>query len=168
MEQISLRISQATISVELAKVGEKSALLSLNTARTQMRASQAALELATQNLSHNELVAPWDGTIAELSLTLDEYVQPGQTISTLADFSSWKVETDNLTEIEVPVVSVGQKVSINPDALPELELNGIVSSISQLYTEKRGDVTYTVTIDLEESDPRLRWGMTMVVTFPDT
>lgn len=168
VEQISLRISQATISVELAKVGEKSALLSLNTARTQMRASQAALELATQNLSHNELVAPWDGTIAELSLTLDEYVQPGQTISTLADFSSWKVETDNLTEIEVPVVSVGQKVSINPDALPELELNGIVSSISQLYTEKRGDVTYTVTIDLEESDPRLRWGMTMVVTFPDT
>ena len=63
---------------------------------------------------------------------------------------------------------MGQSVSINPDALPELQLNGIVSSISQLFTEKRGDVTYTVTIDLEDSDPRLRWGMTMVVTFPDS
>jgi multidrug resistance efflux pump len=168
MEQIKLRISQATISVELAKVGEKSALLSLNTARTQMRASQAALDSATQNLVYNELVAPWDGTIADLPLTLDEYVQPGQPIATLADFSVWKVETDNLTEIEVPDVSVGQNVSINPDALPELELNGIVSSISQLFTEKRGDVTYTVTIDLKESDPRLKWGMTMVVTFPDS
>ena len=167
IEQIQLRISQAKISVDLAKVIEKSTLLSLNTARTQMRASQAALELATQNLAHNELVAPWDGTIADLSLTLDEYVQPGQPIATLADFSSWKVETDNLTEIEVPDVSVGQNVNINPDALPELELNGVVSSISQLFTEKRGDVTYTVTIDLEESDPRLRWGMTMVVTFRD-
>ena len=168
MEQIQLRISQATISVELAKVGEKSALLSLNTARTQMRASQAALDLATQNLAHNELVAPWDGTIADLPLTLDEYVQPGQPIATMADFSVWKVETDNLTEIEVPDVSEGQNVSINPDALPELKLNGKVSSISQLFTEKRGDVTYTVTIDLEESDPRLRWGMTMVVTFSDS
>ena len=167
IDQIQLRISQAKISVDLAKVIEKSTLLSLNTARTQMRASQAALELATQNLAHNELVAPWDGTIADLSLTLDEYVQPGQPIATLADFSSWKVETDNLTEIEVPDVSVGQNVNINPDALPELELNGVVSSISQLFTEKRGDVTYTVTIDLEESDPRLRWGMTMVVTFRD-
>ena len=167
IEQIQLRISQAKISVDLAKVIEKSTLLSLNTARTQMRASQAALELATQNLAHNELVAPWDGTIADLSLTLDEYVQPGQPIATLADFSSWKVETDNLTEIEVPDVSVGQNVNINPDALPELELNGVVRSISQLFTEKRGDVTYTVTIDLEESDPRLRWGMTMVVTFRD-
>ncbi len=168
IQQIQLRISQATISVELAKVGEKSALLSLNTARTQMRASQAALDSATQNLAHNELVAPWDGTIADLPLTLDEYVQPGQPIATLADFSVWKVETDNLTEIEVPDVSVGQNVSINPDALPELKLNGKVSSISQLFTEKRGDVTYTVTIDLEESDPRLRWGMTMVVTFSDS
>ena len=168
IQQIQLRISQATISVELAKIGEKSALLSLNTARTQMRASQAALDSATQNLAHNELVAPWDGTIADLPLTLDEYVQPGQPIATLADFSIWKVETDNLTEIEVPDVSVGQSVSINPDALPELQLNGIVSSISQLFTEKRGDVTYTVTIDLEDSDPRLRWGMTMVVTFPDS
>ena len=168
IQQIQLRISQATISVELAKIGEKSALLSLNTARTQMKASQAALDSATQNLAHNELVAPWDGTIADLPLTLDEYVQPGQPIATLADFSIWKVETDNLTEIEVPDVSVGQSVSINPDALPELQLNGIVSSISQLFTEKRGDVTYTVTIDLEDSDPRLRWGMTMVVTFPDS
>ena len=168
MEQIKLRISQATISVDLAKVAEKSALLSLNTARTQMRASQAALDSATQNLANNELVAPWDGTIADLPLILDEYVQPGQPIATLADFSVWKIETDNLTEIEVPDVSVGQNVNINPDALPELELNGIVSSISQLFTEKRGDVTYTVTIDLEESDPRLRWGMTMVVTFSDS
>jgi len=168
IQQIQLRISQATISVELAKVGEKSALLSLNTARTQMRASQAALDSATQNLAHNELVAPWDGTIADLPLTLDEYVQPGQPIATLADFSVWKVETDNLTEIEVPDVSVGQNVIINPDAVPELKLNGKVSSISQLFTEKRGDVTYTVTIDLEESDPRLRWGMTMVVTFSDS
>ena len=133
-----------------------------------MRASQAALDLATQNLAHNELVAPWDGTIADLPLTLDEYVQPGQPIATIADFSVWKVETDNLTEIEVPDVSEGQNVSINPDALPELKLNGKVSSISQLFTEKRGDVTYTVTIDLEESDPRLRWGMTMVVTFSDS
>ena len=66
----------------------------------------------------------------------------------------------------MPEVILGQQVSITPDALPELDLPGIVTDISTLHTEKRGDVTYTVTISLEESDPRLRWGMTMVVTFP--
>ena len=168
MQQLKLRISQAIISVELTKVREESALLALNSARTQMRASQAALESAAHNLTHNDLVAPWDGTVANLTLTLDEYVQPGQSIGTLADFSDWKIETDNLTEIEVPEVSVGQDVSISPDALTELKLNGTVTSISKLFKEKRGDVTYTVTVDLKENDPRLRWGMTMVVTFPDS
>ena len=168
MQQLKLRISQAIISVELTKIREESALLALNSARTQMRASQAALESAAHNLTHNDLVAPWDGTVANLTLTLDEYVQPGQSIGTLADFSDWKIETDNLTEIEVPEVSVGQDVSISPDALTELKLHGTVTSISKLFKEKRGDVTYTVTVDLKENDPRLRWGMTMVVTFPDS
>ena len=63
---------------------------------------------------------------------------------------------------------MGQDVKISPDALPELELHGTVTSISKLFLEKRGDVTYTVTVDLTDTNPRLRWGMTMVVTFPDS
>ena len=33
----------------------------------------------------------------------------------------------------------------------------------ELSEEKRGDVTYTVTIQLNQVDPRLRWGMTALV-----
>jgi len=166
-QQVELKIQQAEIAVELSKISEESALVSLNSARTQMRASQAALESATQNLNDNDLVAPWDGTLADLQLTVDEYVQAGQSIGTIADFSKWKVETDNLTEIEVPSVSIGQTVTMIPDALSDLELQGTVSSISQLFVEKRGDVTYTVNIDINKTDPRLRWGMTIVVNFPE-
>ncbi|HAJ05971.1 MAG TPA: hypothetical protein DCL76_05410, partial [Chloroflexi bacterium] len=166
-QQVELKIHQAEIAVELSKISEESALVSLNSARTQMRASQAALESATQNLNDNDLVAPWDGTLADLQLTVDEYVLPGQSIGTIADFSKWKVETDNLTEIEVPSISIGQTVTMIPDALSDLELQGTVSSISQLFVEKRGDVTYTVNIDINKTDPRLRWGMTIVVNFPE-
>ena len=166
-QQVELKIQQAEIAVELSKISEESALVSLNSARTQMRASQAALESATQNLNDNDLVAPWDGTLADLQLTVDEYVQAGQSIGTIADFSKWKVETDNLTEIEVPSISIGQTVTMIPDALSDLELQGTVSSISQLFVEKRGDVTYTVNIDANQTDPRLRWGMTIVVNFPE-
>ena len=156
----------AAVAVELAHIQQESASVSVESARALTRSTRASLESANANLAHNELRAPWSGLIADLPIKLDAYVQPGQTVSTIADFSGWKVETDNLTEIEVPEVILGQQVSITPDSLPELDLPGIVTDISTLHTEKRGDVTYTVTVSLEESDPRLRWGMTMVVTFP--
>ena len=87
--------------------------------------------------------------------------------NSLADFSEWYVETDNLTEIEVVDVSIGQNVEIIPDALPDLSLIGQVESIKDKFEEKRGDITYTTRILVDEIDPRLRWGMTVVVTFKE-
>jgi hypothetical protein len=46
-----------------------------------------------------------------------------------------------------------------------LELKGVVDAIKDLSEEKRGDVTYTTTILLDQADPRLRWGMTVSVDF---
>jgi hypothetical protein len=51
------------------------------------------------------------------------------------------------------------------DALPDVELNGNVFSISQNYSENQGDVVYEVTILLTDIDPAMRWGMTAVVNF---
>jgi len=62
-------------------------------------------------------------------------------------------------------VRVGQSVKIVPDALPDLELGGTVERIKDVFEEKRGDITYTVRIKLNQSDERLRWGMTVAVTF---
>ena len=162
----SVQHESAAVAVDVARVQQESSAVAVDSARAQELSAQAVLEAAEADLARNELRAPWSGSIAALPLKMDAYVQPGQPVATLADFSGWKVETDNLTEIEVPEVALGQKVSITPDALPELELPGVVTDISALHAEKRGDVTYTVTVAVEKSDPRLRWGMTMVVTFP--
>jgi len=86
-------------------------------------------------------------------------------VATVADFSQWFVETDNLTEIEVVEVSVAQAVTIVPDALPDVELTGSVDSIADYFEEKRGDITYTARILVDDIEPLLRWGMTVVVTF---
>jgi multidrug resistance efflux pump len=62
-------------------------------------------------------------------------------------------------------VTEGQKASTVLDALPDVTLNGVVTSISPVFEEKRGDVTYTVTVELTNTDPHMRWGMTAVTTF---
>jgi multidrug resistance efflux pump len=128
------------------------------TTQTNVLAAQAAIDKL-------DLVAPLDGTLATLDLIAGDQVAAGEPVAVLADFSNWMVETFDLTERDVPDVHLGQPVTITLDALPGLELSGTVEHISDLYTEKGGDITYTVRIRLDEGHENLRWGMTALVTF---
>jgi hypothetical protein len=100
-----------------------------------------------------------------MDLKEGEQAIPGQQAVVLADLSGWVVETEDLNEMEVPQVQEGQIASLIPEPIPDLELSGTVDSISQIYQELHGDITYQARINLDESDPRLRWGMTVTVRF---
>ena len=134
-------------------------------AEARIKAADENLTAAKANLDNLDLKATINGTVVDLDLVVGQDVSPGQPVMRVADLSELYVETDDLTEIEVVDVQVGQKVSVVADALPEVEMTGTVESISQVFEEKRGDITYTVRIILDDPDPRLRWGMTVVVTF---
>jgi HlyD family secretion protein len=86
-------------------------------------------------------------------------------VVTLGDFTQWVVKTNNLTEIEVVRLQDGQTAEVVLDALPDVTLTGKVTKIASVFVESRGDITYTVTVTLDQSDPRARWGMTAQVTF---
>jgi len=83
----------------------------------------------------------------------------------VADTSSWIIETTDITELEVVDVAVGQKVTFTADALPDVTLDGVVTAISQAAYTQSGDVLYTVYIKVNDVDPRLKWGMTVEATF---
>ena len=134
-------------------------------AEARIKAAQTSLDAAQSALKDSEIVSPFSGQIADLSVHAGEWVTSNQPVVVLADLSQWEIETDDLTELDVPGVRLGQTATIRPDALPELELKGTVGTIKGLSEEKRGDVTYTATILLNQADPRLRWGMTVAVDF---
>jgi multidrug resistance efflux pump len=90
-------------------------------------------------------------------------IGPGLVVASIADLQSWEVDTDDLSEVDVVNVQPGQAVSLTLDALPGLTLNGAVTAITPRAENKRGDVTYTVKIRIDQPDPRLRWGMTAQV-----
>ncbi len=127
--------------------------------------AEAQLAAAEAALANVELTAPFAGTVAGVMTKVGEMAAPGQPAVVLADFSSWVIETDNLTEIELPEIGLGQQVLINFDALSDVELRGTVTAIRPLFEMRQGDVTYVVKIALDEDDTRLQWGMTAVVTF---
>ncbi|MCE9646144.1 MAG: HlyD family secretion protein [Chloroflexi bacterium] len=133
----------------------------------QLSMARANLEAAKDALSSYVLTAPFDGIVAEVNVKVGEQVGTDTRAVSVADFSSWIVETTDVTELEVVKLSAGQKVSLVPDALPGLTLKGTITDISQAYTQQGGDILYTVKVRIENPDPALRWGMTVEATFLD-
>ncbi|MGH2524240.1 MAG: HlyD family secretion protein, partial [Anaerolineales bacterium] len=168
LAQAKEALAQATLAdaqAKYAKVQSGPDPAQLQLAEARLAAAQTTLAAAQSALENAELRAPFAGSIGKLDLKVGEQVAPGQPVATLADFSSWVIETDNLTEIEVVKITQGQGVTVKLDALPDLPLRGQVESIGNVFEEKRGDITYTVRIALADADPQLRWGMTAEVTF---
>jgi multidrug resistance efflux pump len=108
-------------------------------AQARITVAEAALLAAQTAMADSELVAPISGKVVDLDIKEGEWAGAGQPVIVIADDTDWLVETDDLTEIEVPQVYLGQPVVVTPDALPDLELAGVVETIKDLSEEKRGD-----------------------------
>ncbi len=81
----------------------------------------------------------------------------------LAILDRLQARTVDLTELDVAQLTEGQAAVVKIDALPDVELSGRVARIGLRSVDYRGDVTYPVTVELEENVPGLRWGMTALV-----
>jgi multidrug resistance efflux pump len=134
------------------------ALAQLDAMNTQVAAAQNALD-------NYDLKAPFAGTVEDTNVSVSQIVSPQIWVVALADTSQWYVDTSDLTETDVVKVSMGQAVNVTADALPGVNMDGVVESISGAPVFQGGDILYTVHILLKNPDPRLLWGMTMEETF---
>ena len=137
----------------------------LTLAEARVASALAAVEAKKIQVDNQSLVAPFSGTIVDVNVTENESLEPSKWAILLADFNNLYVETTDLTELEVVSISVGQKVTLIPDALPDVELTGEVVEISDKFQTKSGDVLYDVRILLKTPNSRLRWGMTVEIEF---
>jgi multidrug resistance efflux pump len=126
--------------------------------------AQSQLKAAQTSQSDLSLKAPFAGTLISSSLEVGEGVSP-QTVIMLGDVSSWKIETTDLTELDVPGVKEGDQVQITFDAVPDLILPGHVTRIRTIGEDQQGDIVYKVYIDLDKQDARLLWNMKAFVSF---
>lgn len=161
--------AQARLNIALGQ--QKAAQAQLDLVKTgstqeQIDAARARVTQAQAALDETTLTAPFDGTIAELTVNVGEMVGPGARVASIADLDQWQVETDDLNEVDVVDVQPNAPATITVDALPGVSLAGQIESIEPRSTVKRGDVTYTTKVTITDQDPRLKWGMTASVTIP--
>lgn len=134
-------------------------------AEARLNNAKAQVSSADENLANYELKAPFDGEIMDLNVSVNQMVGPETWAVIVADTSQWYIDTSDLTELEVVDVAVGQNVTIAADALPDVGMHGVVDEISKSFKSQGGDILYTVRIKVNDVDPRMRWGMTVEVTF---
>ncbi len=157
VKQAEAGVPAAQAVVVAAQAGLASAEAALDTARTN-------LETAEQKLADYEIVTPFAGTVSQVRVRAGEFVAAGTPVISIGDNSIWYVDTDDLSEIDVVQVQVGQQAVVKIDALPSEEYRGVVNKITPRSETKRGDVTYTVTIEMNDAqNAPLRWGMTAFV-----
>jgi len=135
-------------------------------AQLDVEHAQQALEAAQADLARAMLLAPFDGVVSAVPVSVGEWAAPGATVVELLDVSRWRIETKNVGELEIGRVRVGQEVLVRVNAFRDETLHGRVVTISPVAVVQQGDTTYTLTIELEPTDLNLRPGMTAQVEIP--
>lgn len=156
-------LASAQRDLEKTKNGPNTNDLAL--AQSRLESAKAQVSAAKIALDNLDIKAPFNSTVVEIKPSTGDTLMAGAELALVADLSELYVETDNLTEINVVKISVGDKATVTPDALPALSLPATVTDITLNAGKKGGDVVYTVRLKLNQPDPRLRWGMTVVVRF---
>jgi len=129
------------IEVELAKQ-------SVEQMKHSLQQFQQALEQAQKDLSEATITAPFNGVVASVDADEGDSVSATMTIINLIDLTSMELEVE-VDEIDIAEVKPGQRAIIEVDALPALQLEGEVASISLLSKETGGLVLYEVTIGFD-------------------
>lgn len=149
--------------LQLEKAGSRAEEI----AKAEAAVAEAQASVATAEAALDEMVirAPFAGTIAEMAVTIGDTVSPSQAVLVLATLGDLRVRTQDLTELDVVGIGVGQSVVVTVDAFPGEPLEGHVARIGEESEDYRGDVTYPVIVALDDGNPGVRWGMTAVVDF---
>jgi HlyD family secretion protein len=159
-----IRAGSTAEDVRIAESDVASARASVEAAEANVAVAQSGVTQAQVALEETLLTAPFAGTVALITPQLGEQVAPGQPIVQIADFSTWQIETDDLTELNIVYVQEGAPATFKVDALPDEEFTGTVTRIRPFGENNQGDITYTVIVTPDQQDMRLKWNMTAAVT----
>jgi multidrug efflux pump subunit AcrA (membrane-fusion protein) len=169
LEALAAEVESARFQVEALRTWDNPYLdqaTAPEVAQAEARLQQAELAVARLALQRDdaELLAPFDATVVEMRVELGDQVSPGQVVLVLATLDRLEARTIDLTELDVAQLAVGQSARVSVDALPDREFGGVINEIALRSADYRGDVTYLVTVELEDiADLPLRWGMTTMV-----
>jgi HlyD family secretion protein len=120
------------------------------------------LQLAEKQLEAQTIKAPFNGTITSLTNSRGDMVSAGSAAAQIADLSALFVDVP-ISEVDIPLIKVGQKAELVFDAYFDQTFNGTVVEVATNGINTAGIVNYNVTIQLDSDHEGIRPGMTVGV-----
>jgi multidrug efflux pump subunit AcrA (membrane-fusion protein) len=125
------------------------------TARANVANAESQLNLARRSLSYANVYSPIDGYVADRPADLGEYVSTTTKVATVVRINPLRVRID-IPEQAIPVVNVGQSVSVTTSAWPDRNFSGRIARISPNVTPTSR--TLTVEAEVENGSGVLKPG----------
>ncbi len=136
--------------------------IDIQSQQLSLQQKQNALLDAQQLLSNYTVRAPFDGVIATLSIQKGDNISSGTSVAT--EITTQQTVEISLNEVDVSKVKIGQKVNLTFDAIPDLNITGVVADIDAVGTVTQGVVTYNIKISLDTQDDRVKSGMSVAAS----
>ncbi len=152
---------------EAAEASYLSAKADVTSAEANLAQAKITLDLSKVDLSHAIIQAPVDGIVITRKVSVGQTLQAGMTVPVLfqvaTDLTKMKVEC-NVDEADIGRLKEGQKAQFTVEAFPTETFNGVVQQVRYAATTVSNVVTYSVVINVDNPEKKLRPGMTATVS----
>jgi membrane fusion protein (multidrug efflux system) len=129
IDQASARLANVTAVLAAERKQVEILTAQRDAADGGLKRAQAALEMASYELSYTRIVAPQDGMVGERAVRVGAYVTPGSKILAVVPLAQAYVVA-NFQETQLTDVKPGQDVQVRVDSLGGEVLTGRVESIA--------------------------------------
>ncbi|MBQ7593807.1 MAG: efflux RND transporter periplasmic adaptor subunit [Synergistaceae bacterium] len=154
-------IAKSEVDTSEADVEMKRA--SLQEAQSRVTQGRAQVERKRTDLNYTRITSPINGVVIDRQVDAGQTVAAGYQTPTLfqiaKDLTQMQIKT-KVDEADIGQIADGQRVTFRIDAFPEEEFIGRVVQVRIAPSTSDGVVTYTVIINVDNSDLKLKPGMT--------
>ena len=158
-------IARSEVDTNETTLATKRAALAEARARAQQ--GKASVERARTNLNYTRITSPIDGIVVDRKVDVGQTVaasyQTPELFSIAQDLTKMQIET-KVDEADIGNVKEGQTVTFRVDAFPDEIFNGKVVQVRISPSTTDSVVTYTVIINVDNKDFKLKPGMTANVS----
>jgi len=135
-------------------------------AMEQISIAKAQLDSAAADLAKTTVYSPLTGTVSKLNSELGERVvgtaqMAGTEIMTVADLNKMEARVD-IGEIDVPLIKIGQKASLEIDSFKDQKCNGVVTEIAN--SANNNDTSSAAAISTSTSTEATKFQVRILVT----